>query len=167
MRFYLFNLFSINVRVKVYISGELIMNKLIFARVLNDKDKLEEVRIDGKKLKFIFIKGESFDLNNLESIDLIGMYVKDNSKVVFFITSFLFVFITAFFTIDFYSLVSAIITSLVLGTLFAYTSKLFKIETKMYRIYLNKIPYNLLINDLDVYNLRNYLAKSKAIQTNE
>lgn len=145
----------------------MIMNELIFARVLNDKNKLEEVRIDGKKHKFIFIKGKSFDLNKLESIELIGMYVKDNSKVVFFITSFFFVFITAFFAVDFYSLITAIITSLVLGTLFAYTSKLFRIETKMYRIYLNQIPYNLIINDLDVYNLRNYLDKSKAIQTNE
>lgn len=145
----------------------MVTNKLIFARVLNDKNKLDEVRIDVNKQKFIFIKGEILELSKLESIDLIGSYIKDHSKTVFFITSFFFVFITAFFTIDFYSLVSAIITSLVLGTLFAYTSKLFRIESKMYRIHLNQIPYNLLLNELDAYDLMNYLDINKAIQTNE
>lgn len=145
----------------------MVTNKLIFARVLNDKNKLDEVRIDVNKQKFVFIKGEILDLNKLESIDLIGSYIKDHSKTVFFITSFFFVFITAFFTIDFYSLVSAIITSLALGTLFAYTSKLFRIESKLYRIHLNQIPYNLLLNELDAYDLMNYLDKNQAIQTNE
>lgn len=145
----------------------MVTNKLIFARILNDKNKFDEVRIDILKQKFSFIKGESMNLDKLESIDLIGSYVKDHSKVVFFVTSFLFMFITVFFTIDIYSLISAIITSLVLGTLFAYMTKLFRIDSKLYRIYLNQVPYNLLITDLDVYDLKNYIDKSKAIQTNE
>lgn len=140
------------------------MNKLLFARILNEKNKLVEVRIDGKKHKFIIIKGETFNLDKLESIDLIGLYHKDHSKTVFILVSFFFMFVTAFFSIDLYSLMSAFITSLALGTLFAYTSKLFRIESKMYRIYLNQVPYNLLINDLDAYDLINYLDKNKAIQ---
>jgi len=142
-------------------------NKLIFAHILNEMNKLEEVRLDYKKNKFIFIKGSTYNLDNIESIDLIGLFVKDNSKFVFFSSTFISVFITAFFTIDVFSLFSAIISSIIIGTLFAYTAKLFKVESKLYRIYLNQVPYNLLINDLDVYDLKNYIDKSKAIQTNE
>jgi hypothetical protein len=134
------------------------MNKLIFAYILNDKNRLEEVRIDCKKNKFMFVKGKTFNLDTIESIDLIGSYIRDRSRITFYITTVLCTIFLSFFSTDFYSLISAIITSIGLGTLFAYTTKLFIVESKMYRIILNQMPYNLIISDLDVYDLKTYLV---------
>lgn len=113
---------------------------------------LIRIQFDFKKNTIQFNK-ETYHLNQLTYIDKIGYYSKDNSKIIFIIIYF----ILQFASITFIFLPSLFIQlslgSFIFALACAYTNKLFSIQSSIYRIILDDKSYDLLISDLDAYNL--------------
>ncbi len=126
-------------------------SQIIYAKILIDNHL---VRIDFNfKKNTIQINKLIYSMNQLTSIDKIGYYSKDNSKLIFIIIYF----ILQFASITFIFLPSLFIQlslgSFVFAIACAYTSKLFSIKSSIYRLILDGKPYDCLISDLDAYNL--------------
>jgi len=113
---------------------------------------LIRIQFDFKKNTIQFNK-ETYHLNQLTYIDKIGYYSKDNSKIIFIIIYFILQFasITFIFYIDLF--LSLSIGSFIFALACAYTNKLFSIQSSIYRIILDDKPFDILITDLDAYNL--------------
>jgi len=140
------------VSIELTISGEIRMtSQIIYAKLLIDNHL---VRIDFNfKKNTIQINKLIYSMNQLTSIDKIGYYSKDNSKLIFIIiylilqfASITFIFLPSLF-------IQLSLGSFVFAIACAYTNKLFSIKSSIYRLILDDKPYDCLISDLDAYNL--------------
>lgn len=140
--------------------GKLVMNHqntIISTKVLSQNNKLIDARIDFNQSKFIYIKGDTYSLNNLVSINKIGTYTKDLSKLAFIITTTVVGFISIAFMHNFLTFLYSILSTFIISLLVAYSYKLFRIHSSLYRVYLNNEPINLLLTDLDAYTLKEFM----------
>lgn len=126
-------------------------SQIVYAKLLIDKHIIR-IEFDLKKNTIQFNK-MTYTFNQLTNIDKIGYYSKDNSKYIFiFIYPILqFISLPFIFYIDLF--LSLSIGSFIFALACAYTSKLFSINSSIYRIILDDKPYNLLVSDSDAYNL--------------
>lgn len=140
------------VSIELTISGEIRMtSQIIYAKLLID-NHLVRIDFDLKNNKIYFNKS-TYTMSQLTSIDKIGYYSKDNSKLIFIIiylilqfASITFIFLPSLF-------IQLSLGSFVFAIACAYTSKLFSIKSSIYRLILDDKPYDCLISDLDAYNL--------------
>ncbi len=154
-----FNIVHINliikntyVNIELTISGEIRMtSQIIYAKILKDNHL---VRIDfNLKKNTIEFNRLIYTFNQLTSINKIGYYSKDNSKLIFVIFYLILQFASLTFILLPGLFIQLSLGSFVFATACAYTSKLFSIHSSIYRIILDDKPYDLLISDLDAYNL--------------
>lgn len=126
-------------------------SQIVYAKLLIDKHIIR-IEFDLKKNTIQFNK-LTYTFNQLTNIDKIGHYSKDNSKYIFiFIYPILqFISLPYIFYLDLF--ISLSLGSFIFAIACANTSKLFSINSSIYRIILDEKPYDLLVSDLDAYNL--------------
>lgn len=126
-------------------------SQIVYAKLLIDKHIIR-IEFDLKKNTIQFNK-MTYTFNQLTNIDKIGHYSKDSSKYIFiFIYPILqFISLPYIFYLDLF--ISLSLGSFIFAIACAYTSKLFSINSSIYRIILDDNPYDLLVSDLDAYNL--------------